>query len=219
MKAFAIIALLLATLTVAALAGVFEDSWRYRMTVVVETPEGIKTGSAVREVTRQKGIHLTPEMMPHVEVKGEAVVIDLGKHGVLFMLIDGDYGADILFKMFPGKDKKGQITLTQEEYPNFVRFRDLSDPKTVENVRRTEEQDKFKNSDPRRPVIDFQNAFGSGVSIKEVTIEITSDSVTWRIENYLPWLKNIYGYLSGKHISGPEWYERLDSGDFQRRPR
>ena len=25
-------------------------SWRYKMTVVVQTPEGIKTGSAVREV-------------------------------------------------------------------------------------------------------------------------------------------------------------------------
>ena len=26
-------------------------SWRYKMTVEIETPEGIKTGSAVREVT------------------------------------------------------------------------------------------------------------------------------------------------------------------------
>ncbi len=213
--------LLVLGLAGAAIAfGVGSDSWRYKMTVVVETPEGLKTGSAVREVTVHGGLKLTPEMLPLIEVKGEAVVVDLGKRGVLFMLVNGDYGADILFKLFSGKHKAGKVTLTPDQYPNFARFRNLNDPKTIENVRATGDKrtDKIRKADPRRPIVDFKDAFGEGVSLKDVTIEITSEPVTWGVQKYLPWLKDIYGYISGKPISGQEWYERVDSGDFQRRP-
>jgi hypothetical protein len=200
-----------------AYAGLFSDSWRYKMTVEVETPEGLRTGSAVREVTVHKGLKLTPEMTTDVSVRGEAVVVDLGKRGILFMLVDGDYGANILFKFFPGNEKKGKVALTPEQYPNFVRFGDLSDPKTIENIRRPEELNKFKTSDPRRPVMSFESAFGSGVEIKQVTIEITSDPVTWGIEKYLPWVLKISGgNLGGGRFSGPEWYERLDKWEFKR---
>jgi hypothetical protein len=218
---------------------------RYKMTVVVETPEGIKTGSAVREVAFNSG----PKILPDASCcfagvsKGEAVVVDLGKRGLLFSLVPSE---QVIYDAFPPPDdteplsktghryyhldvaaihyflslKTGKAILSPQQYPDFVRFRDLNDPKTIENVRRIDmNTDEIKKEDPRRPIINFENAFGEGVDIKEVTIEITSDSVTTGIEKYLPWLTHVYGYITGRHVDGPEWYERLDSGNFQRRNR
>src|SRR4051812_15423843 len=84
----------------AALPSGSGDTFRYKMTVTVTTPEGDKTGSAVREVSVTHGLHLTPEMQPAVHLKGEAVVVDLGSRGVLFALLNGyylgsDYGSDL----------------------------------------------------------------------------------------------------------------------------
>ena len=195
-------------------AGIFSDSWRYRMTVTVETPEGIKTGSAVREVKVIKGLKLTPQMLPEIEVKGEAVVVDLGKRGVLFMLVDGDYGADILFKMFPGEDKKGKITLTPEQYPMFAMLKDLNNPMTVEQVCEKTFCEKVQWATGRK-TIDFDQL---GVSVKEVTIEITREPVTWGIDKRLPWLGGIKGgYLDGKFAGGgPALSNILHGGHFKR---
>src|ERR1700722_12734883 len=122
-----------------AWAGIFSDSWRYRMTVVVETPEGIKTGSAVREISVHGGIHLLPEMSPRVDVEGEAIAVDLGVRGVLFALMRGEqsgsqnYEREILFESFHGsKNIQGRVVLSEDNYPMIVRFRDLKDPRTVE---------------------------------------------------------------------------------------
>jgi hypothetical protein len=73
---------------------------RYKVTVEIETPEGIKTGSAVREVFIQRQPEL-PESGPDIKPKGEAVVIDLGKRGVVFALTSFDDYRTI-FKVFPG---------------------------------------------------------------------------------------------------------------------
>jgi hypothetical protein len=216
-KGFYIVAALLVLAAGAAYAGVFSDSWRYKMTVTVETPEGIKIGSAVREVTVKRGIALTPQMTADIEVKGEAVAIDLEKRGVLFMISNGDYAGNILFKMFPGKDKKGKVVLPPELYAPFVRFRDLGDPKTIENIRASNEMEDAKKQHPRRPLIAFEDAFGMGVSVKEVTMEITSEPITWGIEKYLPWVLTVgSGNLGGGKFSGPEWYEQLNKWDFKK---
>jgi hypothetical protein len=211
-------------------------TWRYRMTVSVETPEGIKTGSAVREVHAYTYPQLLSTTMGHVYVrKGEAVVVDLGKRGVLFALIDGDYGWRIVYDAFPfpgstpaettGKTvryyrslKNVKATLDPKQYPNFVRFRSLDDPKTIENIRRPDmNMSEIQQEDPRRPIIDFESAFGSGVNLKEVTIEMTDDPVTQGIEKYLPWVPTIGGgNLAGEPFSGKEWYQRLDKWEFKK---
>jgi hypothetical protein len=72
---------------------VVPTTWRYKITIEIETPEGIKTGSAVREVRAWKNAAkiINPDVAPiEYEVIGEAVVVDLGKRGVLFGLIDWD---------------------------------------------------------------------------------------------------------------------------------
>jgi hypothetical protein len=77
---------------------------------------------------------------------------------------------------------------------------------------------EIKKEDPRRPIIDFGGAFGAGVNLKTVTIEITSDPVTWGIEKYLPWVSTVGGgTLSGKEFNtGTEWYDTLNKWDFKR---
>lgn len=208
-----------------AYAGVLDTfasgTWRYKMTVVVETPEGDKTGSAVREVRVQRGLRLTPEMMPHIEVSGEAVVIDLGERGILFALLRGgfhgqDYASDILFDVFPspvpalstegiryydGLKPGTRAVLKPEQYPMFVRFKDLKDPRTVEAVSAINTEDKkygFKNDVIRTA----QSAFGKGVRVKAVEIEATRERINWDIDKKLEWLNKLNGgYLHGGSTS------------------
>ncbi len=65
--------------------------------------------------------------------------------------------------------------------PNLVRFKDETDPKSVEAV------------DP----LNLATTFGEGVRLKRVIIEITNDPVTTGIERRLTWLPGFRGSLSG----------------------
>ena len=79
------------------------STWNYRITVEIDTPEGIKSGSAVRKVVATLQPKVTPEtkQVSH-RVYGEAVVIDLGKRGVVFALIGSH---EEVYKAFPEKFK------------------------------------------------------------------------------------------------------------------
>ena len=80
----------------------------YKLTVNVQTPEGIKSGYTVREITN---FDLRNDMLdwPSAEggnpakERGEAVVVDLGERGVLFALIDSGSEQE-LFRSFPSPD-------------------------------------------------------------------------------------------------------------------
>ncbi len=191
-------------------------TWRYKMTVVVETPEGIKTGSAVREVSNSAStvkILDFPEATNPPKVKGEAIIVDLGDRGVLFGLMDTNGSYDVVFKTFPGppgnsaegikyyRDLK-DVEAPTKVMPQFVRFRDLKDPLTVEAV-------DYKN---------FSASFGESVKLKAVTIEMVDGQVTEVIERWLPWLKtNKEGYLDGRRSGGgPSLSNILHAGNFKR---
>lgn len=198
-----------------------QTSWRYKTTVVIETPEGLKTGSAVREVRVRKGSRLTAESQSAVALKGEAVVIDLGERGIVFALLRGyiinvGYAADLPGNIFkrPGigwlsyegirylRDLKAAKELEPEWYPLFVRFRDIQDPKTVENLY---EMERYDIPDRRIEIHyrlkkdNFEKAFGKGVRLKSVTIEMVDEPVTSKILDILPWLPEYYNLrLDGK---------------------
>ena len=223
------------------------SSFRYRMTVTVETPEGIKSGTAVREVISQLYPALTPPG-GRITVKGEAVVVDLGARGKLFALLKGagiwgvDYGAMIPSTVFPipgepygggaltpdgvryyGRLKQGRAVLTPDMFPMLVRFRDLNDPATVENVY---EMEAYEDNTPghypmtkfRLKADNFEKMFGQGVKLKDITIEITDDPVTKGVERILPWFngpdKSLGIGMFDPTRPGPENY--LTSWDFQR---
>jgi hypothetical protein len=192
----------------ALVAGSFLLAWkipfpsatvRYRMTVEVETPEGIKSGSAVREVDMWLHPHILPEQVSAFSsVKGEAVEVDLGQRGVLFTLLTGGRHYSVLAAAFPSSSKDpldaesirhyasvpvgttGSLKpVKYKELARGVTFKDLNDPKTVKSVNYE----------------DMTDAFGSGVKIKQINIEITNDLVTWNLEKKLPWLQDYYNKM------------------------
>lgn len=227
--------LVIGTTAACALTTGGDGTWRYRMTVTVETPEGDKNGHAVWQVTADSNWAPLPEQAPmSFKVKGEAVVVDLGQRGVLFALLGGDYSKYVLFKTIPsptpssriaealGADVKfvGGTPLSPDQYPMFVRFRDLQDPKTVESLRAMQRCPGSTGYPVTYCIIEdrFVEAFGEGVKLKSVTLAITDEPVTsGMVEKYLPWLTSIgKGNLGGGQFSGPNFYERLGSWDFKR---
>lgn len=171
------------------------SSFKYRMTVVIDTPEGSKTGSAVREVFNSGGLSLFPEQGSVHMFDGEAVAIDLGKRGLLFALPDTDYGYGFETTIFRDAGfwqtwkLNKPISISVANYPKFVRFRDLNDPASREDaivIRR----ECCRTGHTRATSIDdhMEEMFGKGVKIREVTLEITDDPVTRNLTHYLTWV-------------------------------
>jgi hypothetical protein len=215
-------------IVVALLLGVYgcwqvvypSGTWRYKLTLVVDDNGKQIVSSSVRQVHVQVSPKILPAMNNSVSVKGEAVVVDLGKKGVLFALLRGnqnggvDYGYNIVFYEFPNlggttpegirayKHLKAKKELSFAKIPMLVHFRDINDPKTVELV------------DPN----DLEKTFGAGVKLVSATIEMTDERVTWRmIEKRLTWLKKLKGgYLDGQFASmSNELSNVLHGGDFR----
>lgn len=220
-------------------------TWRYKTTIIVDTPEGEKSGSAVREMTFAMSPCpqcLSDNYRAKISTRGEAVVIDLGKRGIAFALMNWDsYRA--IFDLFPGppgatmagvkyysslKNAKASLnqppftTYPSTQYPTMVTFKDMKDPKTVDFVYKSESV-----SVPNQMALDykitdnFETAFGKGVRIKNVTIEMTDEDVTWRVGSYLDWLQKLeqtQERLNGSTsiaISTNELADNLGSGSFR----
>lgn len=192
------------------------NSFRYKVTVNVETPEGLKSGSAVREAR----IYQQPEVGesgPWVNVWGEAVVVDLGARGVLFAVMGND-DYRLVFRTFPtelgGLTRQGARHYERLEakavvdplyFPLLVAFKDIEDPKTV-----TVAYKPILERDTDKPGMQFkvvsaednmEKLFGKGVRLKDITLEMTTEPVTWGIENYLP------SYGPKSRFS--DWYNNL----------
>ncbi len=187
-------------------------SWRYKITVEVETPEGIKTGSVVRETRASTDIRIGDAGGGAAGTIGEAVVVDLGKRQYLVGLLpEGDDLSLAMGGLPPGTRegmtyyshlKEGKASLMMKGFlPHFVTFKNPDDPMTVENV---DGQDLAKT-------------FGEGVALKDVTIEITDAPVTWgALNTYLPWLEGLKGaYLNGSHLGSKDVPLGLHAGNFQ----
>ncbi|MCC6597232.1 MAG: hypothetical protein IT559_00380 [Alphaproteobacteria bacterium] len=190
--------------------GLDQYSWNYKITINIETPEGIKSGSAVREVTNRDNT-IFGEKIPEAgarisSVKGEAVVVDLGARGVVFGLIEhGSYGE--LYSAFgvanasnttEGFDRLktgAKAALPEENWPMFVTFTERDDPKSVTLVQGW----KFNSETQKQvPVRRFAEQFGDGMQIKDIVIEIVDEPVTWKINEILPWLPQVkQGTLDG----------------------
>ncbi len=80
----------------------YPDYW-YRLSVEVITPEGVKRGSSVIEVSTTRGGRYTlpgPGSLFN-QVRGEAVAVDLGPRGVLFALLRSDDNVDWASYLLP----------------------------------------------------------------------------------------------------------------------
>ena len=182
-------------------------SWRYKMTVEVETPEGIKTGSAVREISNSSSPIDLPDVGNPAENSGEAVVVDLGDRGTLFVLIS-DKSDNEFYQAIPSPGYGGTTPKAIEYYsnlepgvrgeltrmrPKMVTFEDMNDPKSVRLVF-SESHESITD--------DFEEVFGEGVRLRQIMIETTDEPMTWGIKNLLPWLQKLQGgYLHGGKTS------------------
>lgn len=167
--------------------------YRYRLTVEVETPQGLRTGSSVIQVAS----HVSGKLALRAgdvttQVKGEAVAVDLPGGKVLFALLSkpgsaegaNNYAFDALIpkpwvgweeyvrdvNVLVGRDGVG--VLAPADYPMLVTFADIRDPNSVARV------------DPT----DFAPSFEPGVKLKRITVQMVDEPVTAGIEKRLGWL-------------------------------
>lgn len=175
-------------------------TWRYKMTVAVETPEGIKTGSAIREISAvSRPKRLGESNDTHIKLeRGEAVVIDVGANQPVFALLKGkDDAITAFFKAFPSHCSEGPasrcgiryysnlskanaVELAVEDYPMFAAFKNTQDPKSIVALSQTGSQKNHSS---------FESFFGKKIKILSVKIEATNESFVSILYNWLPWLK------------------------------
>lgn len=207
-------------------------SWRYKMTVTVETPEGDVSGSAVRQMGNNYQVTFPAEASNYGEVAGEAVVVDLGKRGVVFALIS-DTSDHEFYATFPTPWGSGPETPRGYEYYDtlpagteaaigtyrylkIVTFTDTNDPKSVELVFDREicawAKEPQPECDGRKgtyTVADrFEELFGDGVKLKDITLEITDEPLTSGVvdeylsenfwKKYGDWMKSMDIYERGR---------------------
>lgn len=196
-------------------------SYRYRLNVIVDTPQGERTGSSVIAL-RFSDI---PEWAPgdraggtSVQMRGEAAAVDLPDDHTLFALLRGENYVDGAARYAPAaiqyhvpegtdvRDLEGVYDVPRHEYPMLVRFGDIDDPASVERV------------DPDN----LAASFGPGVSLRAITVDITGDAVTEGIEERLVWLDAYMerGSLRPATADDPLEYRELGSviaTDFARR--
>jgi len=179
----------------------------YRLTLVVDTPEGERSGSSVVQIKiRFPGFLMEAVGSITTAVLGEATMVDLGPRGLLFALLVSEkdlsegrtgpyplpFSSDDYRGKYPNNDGsnaqtasffdelnrvKPKAEILLNDLPMLVRFRDPKDQTSIERV------------DPS----DLSASFGSGVKLKRATVEITDDPVTKTIGARLPWLaKDMY---------------------------
>lgn len=190
------ISLIIAGLLVAGMAVAFamnaksepELQLRYKITINVETPEGIKSGSAVREVTIDTFKGFNPDKADFkADIYGEAVVVDLGEKGKLFALINTNSYTEMLYA-FPIVEETAPLSPKGIEYyknlkvgdtaklenkiywPKIVMFEDMNDASTVKILRRSLQD----NTGPET----LEEVLGKGVFVRDITIEITDEPIT-----------------------------------------
>lgn len=195
-----------------AQAGIFSNTpdrvARYRVTVTVETPEGIKAGSAVREASTYHEGRIVPGQggVFYSFPRGEAVTVDLGKRGVLIALLGDQSESEMVVGSFSNEGNSKKIVMSREKYPRVVAFKDPKDPKTAQDVYHTETYEAGENGHyvGRRIRIHdhVEDIFGTGVHIKDVTIESSKDPITVGLQHYLAWLPDHYDY----HLDGQRYY-------------
>lgn len=223
------IAVCLAMLTVVActpakaMMGFKNEVVRYRVTVEIETPEGIKTGSAVREA----GAYTEPSILPdqggtsYNITKGEAVVIDLGQRGVVFALLGGGAEARLVSRALRLEGKLS-FQLKPSEYPQFVYFKDMTDPKTVAPLLLFGACPDERGIPHNLRCIKndmFAQTFGDGVKLATIKVENTNKEVTVGLEKILAWLPSYYDkQLDGSKFSSAnaklKFANKLTSGAF-----
>jgi hypothetical protein len=146
---------------------------RYRMTVEVQTPGGMRSGSSVIEVryVNEAFVPGFPGGVQKAYVRGEAVVIEIGEGKTLFALLTSGLrgeGVDWVRYVRHNTQPKhahpvaGQTgVLTAPNRPTMVTFSDLTNPASAKVV--------FADASQGNSVDNMAVAFGPGHALGAVT--------------------------------------------------
>ena len=199
------------------------SSYRFRMTVEIETPQGIRTGSSVMEEGAYKKLKLTSEEHGGCGyTHGEAVVVDLPDGPVFALLTLGD-----------GQDSLGYV-VTNALVPDMKRADIDAYVATVAKLGRSR-SGSVKADLPRlrdRGANFRDNLYETGwpvmvrfrdinvpksverldpvkIGVKRIWAETTSDPVAKGIEKRLGWLDKMKGFRP----DGNTWFDDLYPSD------
>jgi len=192
------------------LSGCFESEipkYRYRLTVEVETPEGLKTGSSVIEVeTRQAGKNSFPSPGKLTfRARGEAVAVDLPGNRTMYALLRSEnepqWSGSIMYLLAPrfrgeGRAEKSVFAIMRQTRPREL---PMSIPAGGGAIRRDGRPMLVTFGDEADPLsvekvdpLNLAATFGEGVNLKRITVQATDEPVTLRIEERLGWLREVW---------------------------
>jgi len=191
------------------------NSWRQKLIVEVETPQGVVSGASVIQVDSWFGQFPASGNEVNYEVTGEATVVDFGGGRYLFALLGGSAERFYYALEDRGRDRGRDLdriarmqgesrVLMPENYPLPVTFAYITDPASVIRV------------DPD----DLAAHFGPGYALSSITLAITDEKVTkGRVEAVLGWLSeypepSVVPQIDPKDFS---FEAKLRHGDFIRR--
>ena len=190
--------------------------FHFKLTVEVQTPDGIKSGSVVNESVfefQRFGREFGPSTSQGL-TRGEALFIDLGKSkniivsigldedrqynsppsfemGVLALALSNPRLWDVKAKDFPERlteaEKNGPFQFDVRQLPTLLTLTDPTDYKSMKKI-----------ADPSN----LTSSLGAGFEIKKATVELTHDALSEKIESELPWLTAFIGKTTG--FSGKE---------------
>ena len=230
----------LATLVILALGFFYMASgptftYRYRLTIEVDTPQGVKSGSSVIGTTLQNNHDIKwapPEARKFTATtRGEAVFVDLddGKHIIALLAMGKAADDDPEFRtiapgslgvrpyepteVFPAIAKasaaKVTVSVPGSLIPTLVLLEDLSDPWSARVI----------SPD------DFETFFGPGYKIRDATVEfvsagawpfnemgLTGQPITTDIGKKLPWLGKTLPWMRNNRHGEPH----IDTRPFKR---
>ncbi len=201
-RALAGVAVVIAVPLLVLNACVESYSWKEKVTLVVETPSGLKTGSSIVEVglSFERFLPGHPGGRTHISIRGESPFVEIAPGRYIFSLIyihslkgsANPLAPAVLQRELPsdyperGRELSrlnAKKVLNAQQYPILVTFDDLRYPDTV---RRLESSD-------------FRQIFGPGVRLREIVLETNpaEGEAEKKLISILPWLCQHEGYLDG----------------------
>jgi hypothetical protein len=200
-------------------------SYRYKLTLGVDTPDGLKRSSSVTEWIVWE-VSFPERGFPH-RLRGEALYLDLGPGArPLIALLTSHLhaksggtiwdwsGGKLLFRLYGLQSTnvmddiaqlsrtRGPRKITPADLPDLVTFTDVNDPTSVIEV------------NPK----DLQATLGPNITWNEITLETTDEPITTGIKAKLPWLSEYFANnlrLDGtNHGAGGGITNKLSSYDF-----
>lgn len=173
-------------------------TYRFRVTIEVETTDGVKTGSSVLEIVTVQYPAWTTFYTgtSHTIARGDAVFVDLGNgRNIIALNTLGDDISDTRADNFAPRSflradpstpggvfwaremlkRTGERTVYAGDLnPTLVTLRDLQDPRSIVSV----------------PFHSPATVLGADILRVRSWIELTKDPVTWKLKDRIPWIED-----------------------------